>query len=511
MRFLPTRTNKTNRRRGDENDTDGTVPPTGKRRYWCFVCGIFLLSIVTFWCNSNEVRRGVSSLSSFIYSANDPHQKGPLDVKDDMIGNLQKQIDDLQKKHQQLQQAMALRNGTALQNQATTATTTNEGATKIQSSVDASVPQESSNSNDNHWRDTSVLELLPWEHKSYEGLAQPGVTDHIAHQSCQPPKGIPRTCCLGSFSSGGAIHDRDTFICGLGMQDFPQLRQHTLQWFEDNDATISDTKCDICKIVEIVRKHNILISFLGDSMHHQVFDGLSCELHRRGYQVKVEETIFKVQHMYHQVQSNKTIHIRSPEWAEDERDAILRFHQLYRVPPRDDGVANITAEADVLVLGFGLHWHYHDRGEYVTDMSDLFSRIRQQGHIQLLVHRESSAQHFDAGGGEYSLWKGRPDGKNLSHCQPFSFSDSSAGWRELAIRKAANKSGHSFVMAGPHMPSLSSVQPELVTLPYFNFTAPHPTMHPHSGAAECTHYCSSPFIYYPLWRSLRFALDRQFG
>ncbi|CAB9498319.1 expressed unknown protein [Seminavis robusta] len=402
MRLLPTRPNRTNRRR---RDVDDTVPTTGKGRYWCFVCGIFLSSIVAFWRNSYEVRRGVSSLSGFIYSANDPHQKGPLGIKDNMIGNLQKQIDDLQKKNQQLQQAAALRNGTAFQNQAATVrTTTNAGAAKIQSSVDASVPQESSNSNDNHWRETSVLELLPWEHKSYKGISQPGVTNHIAHQSCQPPKGIPRTCCLGSFSSGGELHDRMTFICHLGMQDFPQLRQHTIQWFEDNDGAVSDTKCDICRIVEIVRKHNILISFLGDSMHHQVFDGLTCELYRRGYQVKVEETINTVKDGYRQVGTNKTIHIRSPEWAEDERDAILRFHQMYMVPPVDDGVANITAEADVLVLGFGLHWNYGDRGDYVVAMGDLFSRIRQQGHIQLLVHRESSAQHFDASGGEYSLW-----------------------------------------------------------------------------------------------------------
>jgi hypothetical protein len=102
--------------------------------------------------------------------------------------------------------------------------------------------------------------------------------------------------------------------------------------------------------------------------------------------------------------------------------------------------------------------------------------------------------------------------KNLSlHCEPFDFADSTVLWREKAIRQAANQSGHNVVVAGPSMPARSTTDaaPELVVLPYFNFTAPHAKMHPRYGE-DCTHFCSSPFMYYPIWRSLRFALDRQF-
>jgi hypothetical protein len=56
---------------------------------------------------------------------------------------------------------------------------------------------------------------------------------------------------------------------------------------------------------------------------------------------------------------------------------------------------------------------------------------------------------------------------------------------------------------------------EVVVLPYFNFTSQHHGMHPKGGDKEddfqdCTHYCSSPYVYYPLWRSLRLAMERQF-
>ena len=42
-------------------------------------------------------------------------------------------------------------------------------------------------------------------------------------------------------------------------------------------------------------------------------------------------------------------------------------------------------------------------------------------------------------------------------------------------------------------------------------TTQHDNMHPDLGErSDCTHYCSTPFVYYPLWRSLRYALNRQF-
>ncbi|CAB9501864.1 expressed unknown protein [Seminavis robusta] len=367
----------------------------------------------------------------------------------------------------------------------------------------------------NHWREKSVLDLLPWEQHAYQGLTQPGVAPKVAYDHCKPPPGIPRSCCVGSFSAGGALSDVQPHRCNAAMKEFPLLRQHALQWFEENDSHIQDTKCDVCKIVEIVLKHNISLSFLGDSMHHQIFDGFTCELYRRGYQVNVTDVRYPVTEgsIYQQPHHNKTIRIRSPHGTIGDNEAVIHYHQMYKLPSVNDGLVNITGEADVLVTSFGLHWGVDLSEDYTIQMAELFRAIRQQGRVKLLVHRETSAQHWHADGGEYSLWWPDIVAKNLSQqCQPFELTDSTAGWREQAIREAANRSGHTLVMAGPHMPTTPSGQPELVILPYFNFTSQHPMMHPRlEDRDDCTHYCSSPFVYYPLWRSLRYTLDRHFG
>lgn len=61
-------------------------------------------------------------------------------------------------------------------------------------------------------------------------------------------------------------------------------------------------------------------------------------------------------------------------------------------------------------------------------------------------------------------------------------------WREKAIQQAAQQAGHSIVVAGPNMHPLrhhvthnnnqQQKRPELVVLPYFNFTSQHCTMPP---------------------------------
>jgi hypothetical protein len=133
--------------------------------------------------------------------------------------------------------------------------------------------------------------------------------------------------------------------------------------------------------------------------------------------------------------------------------------------------------------------------------------------LSFLVHRETSAQHFDSVGGEFHPRTGR----RTKTCWPMTHNDTPVGWMERAIQRAAKGSGHSLVMTGSNMPPPldgSHNLTEVVVLPYFNFTSWHHDMHPSAnrgGFHDCTHYCSSPYVYYPLWRSLRFAIERQFA
>jgi len=428
------------------------------------------------------------------------------------------------------------------------------------------------------------LDLLEWEEASLKGLLEQNVSHPVdraaLERTCRPPDGISRSCCLGSFSAGGGVTDRFRHQCVAPMQTFvpiitngtnsnhghqttkinhqhghTSIQQATKAFFQDNALPPHELqRCDVCQILDLARHQNLTVAFLGDSMHAQVFDGLMCELERRNYNVTVDHVDRNPQKLksypYRRHSYSHVLHIQSTAWPEHQQ-VTLQYHMMYLLPLIDDSVLEMTAQADVVVLGFGLHWYYSDdsplvllkrQSSYVSAMRDLFHNITNQGHVKLLVHRETSAQHFDADGGEFSLWWNQKDQLRQT-CQPMNYNDTSVGWRETSVQQAIQQAGHQIIMAGPSMPPLQkryhqqassavttaamdknndtrkyhrsqqqATIPEVVVLPYFHYTSRLYSLHPiQDNFQDCTHFCSSPFLYYPLWRSLRFAMDRQFG
>lgn len=229
--------------------------------------------------------------------------------------------------------------------------------------------------------------------------------------SCKPPSGVSDSCCVGSFSQGGAVRATMRHQCTVPMrQEFRAVEASANEFFQNNPLPQGeDMKCDMCRVVELARRHNLSIALIGDSMHSQVTEGLDCELQRRNYRVTTEvKGVYSRKHG-----ASKIMHVQSPSWAPDTV-VTIKFHMLY-MAPLCEGCRNLpflTAEADMVVMGFGLHWWYGpprvqpDKGEdgYTKNMAEVYKLMKDQGHVKLLVHRETSAQHFDADGGEYSFW-----------------------------------------------------------------------------------------------------------
>ena len=434
--------------------------------------------------------------------------------------------------------------------------------------------EEEEEEDDLHYSQFDILDLLDWEEASLTGLLDHNATATSLQATCQPPDGVSKTCCLGSFSAGGGVTDRFRRQCVAPMQTAAAtdnnkrttttghahqgLQQATRAFFRANQLEASTKqRCDICRIVDLARHQNLSIALMGDSMHSQIADGFMCELQRRNYNVTSEYIDHNPEQrkdfVFRRHSLSQVLRIQSPTWDPDQT-VTIQYHMMYLLPLVHDAVLEMTAHADVVVLGFGLHWWddnetpfvFKRQTSYISAMRDLFHNITEQNRVKLLVHRETTAQHFDANGGEFSTWWKHRDAMSLSkQCQPMNYSDRSVGWRETAIQQAANQSGHRLVVAGPHMPPLptpthamnnnsrrhgtstnnssagkdnnmtqqhTQTQPEIVVLPYFNFTSHLHTLHPvQDNFQDCTHYCSSPFIYYPIWRSLRFAMERQFG
>jgi len=382
-----------------------------------------------------------------------------------------------------------------------------------------------------HSSDQGILDLQDWEYQALQGLRGSNGSDSVvAQNTCNPPPGVSRTCCVGSYSTGGAVESIYRHRCSASLQagTLEALQMDARRFFRENPVTVNNNnddetarQCDMCHIVELARSANLSIAFVGDSMQSQVVDGLSCELERRQYTVTSATTLHE-QHegdIYHRHSSTRELQIRSSLW--DSSDTVsIKYHMIYRLPlDVNAGQLEAIFDADVVVLGFGLHWNYgsNEQGLYIQAMGDLLTTIRQQQRVKLLVHRETSAQHFNADGGDFVLWgNSRTLGvEEVAKCTSFATDSKSYFWREKAIRRAANHSGHAIVVAGPDMLKRrqdisTGISSELFVLPYYHYTANHPQLHPQGQVGDCTHYCSSPFLYMPLWRSLRLLLDFKF-
>jgi hypothetical protein len=166
---------------------------------------------------------------------------------------------------------------------------------------------------------------------------------------------MSRTCCIGSFSTGGGITDSRRLACAESLKGeaFEELQRHTRNFFEENALPSKHAMaCDVCRIVDLARKYNLTIALMGDSMHNQIIDGLSCELQRRNYNVTMEvidrNRNNAVDWIYRRHTFTMLVHVHSPSWAEGET-VTIEFHRMYLLPLVTDDVAKVTANVDVLV------------------------------------------------------------------------------------------------------------------------------------------------------------------
>ena len=239
-------------------------------------------------------------------------------------------------------------------------------------------------------------------------------------------------CCEGPYSSGGTVINIAHNKCASSFQSSAHrnssLQKRAREFLAEmplpsKATTISakddntDMACDICRIAEVSRQNNLTVVFLGDSVQAQVFQGLIYELQRRNYSTQLTNNATQREGFWKtKVQYRETLTIKSKYWLEDDNgpaSVTMKFFQLYIMPfEYPDEVEEVVNAGDVLVLGFGLHWNSNQPqyplslpDAYINTMSDLLSYIQHNGtRTKLLVHRETSAQHFDAPAGDYTIW-----------------------------------------------------------------------------------------------------------
>jgi hypothetical protein len=388
-------------------------------------------------------------------------------------------------------------------------------------------------------------------------------TDKTVVDYCQPLPGIPMTCCPGSISADGEVHYKPD-ECFLSDR-FARVRSDALAYLQTlpkpsspssspvetvGDGGAASACDDVCRIFHLLLQNNWTLSLSGDSIMRQTFQGLMCEIYRRSGGGEAPEQVAAPPKQWYRVVSHtesgwpdrdpeeawrvgvrETINVTFADASLSSAATIIFYGQYRHRLGNHSEMQHILKHSDILIFDHSLHYEGEQLLNAMTDLFQaLFNSSRNSGdadvdrstegkQTKLVAWREATAQHFNADNGYFP---GNVPGFGLSDCRAASETTTTdAHFRVPILQQACANLGVAFVDAfdpafssPPSAPAATGETPpssfpsqrqELIMLPFFDFTRQLHYMH---GTSECTHFCHSSYLWLPVWRGLRLAMDR---
>ena len=215
----------------------------------------------------------------------------------------------------------------------------------------------------------------------------------------------------------------------------------------------------------------------------------------------------------------------------DTTNATLRYYRAYR--PTKFLLERTLSQNDIVVFDHGLHYPpnvevKHEAASLYQETQALlkFVQAYEASRVKLLAWRETTTQHFAPFPGGYFL-RYLTDSFPIN-CTRINENYTVEAYPELSdhlttdlmqiltdvyprnvIFQATNAT-ENFTWVDASDPNflqtpVSRLGRELVFLPYRDFTKEVTYLH----GGECTHFCSNPFLWQPIWRNIRLAIQRQ--
>ena len=378
----------------------------------------------------------------------------------------------------------------------------------------------------------SMIELLPdeitvipvWD--SNHTLVAGG--KEIGKDTCTYPildkTGGSGRCCLGARSTGGIqVYQGAEEACPQDLPIYFQIQDFAVQELEaypvSDHTNWTQTKCDVCRIVHIVAsmKHK-RIAIVGDSVQRQLFNGLECELRRRNFEVSItdhklwprprENEDWKQRGWKYGMRQQFCFNVTTPYTHNHQNHSLSSYVEIcqydhYR--PYLDMVqhAAIASQSDIMMIDYGAHYlpgRKKWRNEFKQSIQSLL-KVFDNSEC-LLMYRETAAQHFDSNGGEYEQWM-HEDWKNIT-CRPIR--GTIMKWRTKIFESAAGEGGYSIVDSfQPMQAGAQDKKKEVAFLPFFDYSSKMLSLR---DGTDCTHFCYTPHLWYPIWRHMRIAIDK---
>ena len=391
-----------------------------------------------------------------------------------------------------------------------------------------------------------VLDLSPDESKVTEQLEmKPLPQMRQCHASRVKMNDLSGRCCLGAFSVGAhQSFNGGNESCLQTLSDYNRVRDFAMDELSFNpvygrtnsnrahqnetsyaDGRVSMLDCDVCRIIQIAStlKHK-RIAIAGDSLQRQLFDGMECELFRRGFNMSEwtqelwpedppdqNHTGWK-----YGVGSKECFNVTLPDWMRSHRHNQSDHVEIctyghYRPYPGMVQHQKIVNSSDIMLIDYGLHFLMDapkEKDEYRSSIKDLINLMKKTPDCKI-IYRETTAQHFDReGDGEFSFKDREKTGSCVPHYGNSSILLGITPRRNL-LYEAAESQGYSVV--DPHGNTLFSSNSsipgqEMAFIPFWNFTSKLSFLHPNNK--DCSHFCYTPHLWYSTWRHLRNVLER---
>ncbi len=371
---------------------------------------------------------------------------------------------------------------------------------------------------------------------------------NVAENACpEALKGQNRgQCCLGATSNGGGLTYSASVGCNLdkGLKGRASPGPlHSQRYWSRFELVFEVAGGPVQALFELPDVLAALpdgsrVAILGDSVMHQVFDGLMCAASR---DARVKITALR---QYPRVLTwwifgagervEADIELAAEPGAPPRRYSVVH-HREYRWAPDGLTIMEMCKNVDVLLFNFGSHWNV--QSEFRDDLPLLAQWVDEHcvAHGVQVVFRGSGTQHFITPNGLYNtnteafLGVLRRDGMNESEiealqqqpnwsdtftagCGPLSQHwdkpESNYDWRNRAVVRAFAQRGFGVAMTpwGKNTTGCAETgRKTLFYVPFGEVTMDRHDMH----VKECTHYCSSPTMWNPIADGLFLAVRQR--
>jgi hypothetical protein len=306
---------------------------------------------------------------------------------------------------------------------------------------------------------------------------------------------------------------------------------------------------NILDVIKLLLKNDrYIITLVGDSLTHQHFQDLKCQLLRYGLNLQfANDTYLKIDNPFY---------LKHQGASKASKYPLLQHRHPYIYVFRfssekwKDCVSQLQTHFDsygpksmLIIFNSGLWYNQHIEGHvesYQSDLRSFFQFFIDEAiskYHQIVMFRETSAQHFQTSNGLFQTYESDPI---IIHprldmikelMNKVFFKDSTSQYGNLThfpIEKIEKKCFHQIKQ---HCPPLSDeksyiennwrneiaknilkefdpMHEKIPILSFFRLTASRYDIH--LDCEDCTHFCSSPMLWLPLWHQIAFELIKYF-